>query len=127
MKGRFFMDWMLIIRAFLVGGIICVAGQILIDLTAMTPARILVIFVTSGVVLAAIGVYDPLVEFAGCGATVPLTGFGYLLAGGVKEAVGKNGLIGALTGGITAAAGGIAASIGLGFLCALVAKSKDKA
>jgi len=121
------MDWMLIFRAFLIGGAICVVGQLLVDLTSMTPARILVIFVTAGVALTALGAYGPLVEFAGCGATVPLTGFGYLLAEGVKDAVAKDGLVGAITGGITAAAGGLAASIGLGFVCALVAKSKDKA
>lgn len=120
------MDWMMILKAFLVGGGICVIGQLLIDYTAMTPARILVLFVTMGVVLTAVGLYEPLVQFAGGGATVPLTGFGYSLAKGVEEAVKEQGLIGALTGGITATAGGVAASIFLGFLCALVAKSGDK-
>ena len=120
------MDWIMILKAFLVGGGICVIGQLLIDYTAMTPARILVLFVTLGVVLTAVGLYEPLVQFAGGGATVPLTGFGYSLAKGVEEAVKEQGLIGSLTGGITGTAGGIAASIFLGFLCALVAKSGDK-
>ena len=120
------MDWMMILKAFLVGGGICVIGQLLIDYTAMTPARILVLFVTLGVALTAVGLYEPLVQFAGGGAAVPLTGFGYSLAKGVEEAVKEQGLIGALTGGITATAGGVAASIFLGFLCALVAKSGDK-
>lgn len=119
-------DWMMILKAFLVGGLICVIGQLLIDLTSMTPARILVMFVTLGVALTAIGVYDPLVKFAGGGATVPLLGFGYTLAIGTSEAVKENGLLGSITGGINAAAGGIAISIFLGFICALVAKSKDK-
>lgn len=116
----------MLLKAFLVGGAICVIGQLLIDLTAMTPARILVLFVTLGVVLTAVGLYEPLVNFAGGGATVPLTGFGYLLAKGTEEAVKNQGLLGALTGGVTGAAGGIAASIFLGFLFSLVAKSKDK-
>ncbi len=120
------MDWMMLLKAFLVGGGICVIGQLLIDLTAMTPARILVLYVTLGVVLTAVGLYDPLVKFAGGGATVPLTGFGYTLAKGVQEAVKQDGLIGALTGGITGAAGGISAAILFGYLCALVAKSGDK-
>ena len=120
------MDFWMILKAFLVGGAICVIGQLLIDYTSMTPARILVLFVTMGVVLTAVGLYEPLVQFAGCGATVPLTGFGYTLAKGVQEAVKEQGLLGALTGGITGAAGGIAASIFLGFLFALVAKSGDK-
>jgi stage V sporulation protein AE len=125
-RGMVKVDWMMIIKAFLVGGIICVIGQLLIDYTAMTPARILVLFVTLGVALTAVGLYDPLVKFAGGGATVPLLGFGYSLAKGTEEAVKQNGLLGALTGGVTAAAGGIAISIFLGFLCALVAKSHDK-
>ena len=119
-------DWMMILKAFIVGGIICVIGQLLIDYTAMTPARILVLFVTLGVALTAVGLYEPLVQFAGGGATVPLTGFGYALAKGVEEAVKQNGLLGALTGGITATAGGISISIFLGYLCALIAKSHDK-
>ena len=120
------MDWMMILKAFAVGGLICVAGQLLIDYTKLTPARILVLFVCLGVVLTGFGVYEPLVEFAGAGATVPLTGFGYTLAKGVEEGVRESGLLGALTGGITGAAGGIAAAIFLGFLVALVARSGDK-
>ncbi|MGI6264617.1 MAG: stage V sporulation protein AE [Acutalibacteraceae bacterium] len=120
------MDVWMLIKAFAVGGLICVIGQLLIDFTAMTPARILVLFVTLGVALTAVGAYEPLVEFAGGGATVPLTGFGYTLAKGVQKAVAQDGLIGALTGGITGAAAGIAAAIFLGFSCALVAKSGDK-
>ena len=120
------MDWMMILKAFAVGGLICVAGQLLIDYTKLTPARILVLFVCMGVVLTGFGVYEPLVEFAGAGATVPLTGFGYTLAKGVEEGVRESGLLGALTGGITGAAGGIAAAIFLGFLVALVARSGDK-
>lgn len=120
------MDWLMVLKAFLVGGAICVIGQLLIDLTAMTPARILVLFVTAGVLLTAVGLYEPLVKFAGGGATVPLTGFGYSLAKGAEEGVKQNGLLGALTGGITATAGGVAASIFLGYLCALVAKPGDK-
>ena len=119
-------DWMMIIKAFLVGGVICVIGQLLIDLTNMTPARILVLYVSMGVILTALGLYEPLVNFAGGGATVPLLGFGYSLAKGTEEAVKEQGLLGALTGGITATAGGIAASVFLGFICALVAKYKDK-
>ena len=114
------------INAFWVGGLICLIGQILIDKTKLTPARILVSYVVAGVILTAIGVYEPIVKYAGAGATVPLTGFGYTLAKGVQEAVKEQGLLGALTGGITGAAGGIAASIFLGFLFALVAKSGDK-
>ena len=98
-------------KAFIVGGLICVIGQILIDKTKLTPARILVGFVTLGVVLTALGLYEPLVKFASSGATVPLTGFGYTLAMGVREAVDRDGLIGALTGGLTATAAGIAAAI----------------
>ena len=116
----------MLIKTFAVGGIICVLGQLLIDYTSMTPARILVLFVTMGVVLTAVGLYEPLVKFAGSGATVPLTGFGYTLAKGVEEGVRESGLLGALTGGITGAAGGIAAAIFLGFLVALVARSGDK-
>ncbi|HBT65825.1 MAG TPA: stage V sporulation protein AE [Ruminococcaceae bacterium] len=117
---------MMVLKAFIVGGLICIAGQLLIDLTSMTPARILVLFVTLGVALYAVGIYGPLVDFAGAGATVPLLGFGYALGKGVEEAVKANGLLGSITGGVTAAAGGIATSIFFGFLCALVAKSHDK-
>lgn len=114
------------VRAFAVGGLICVIGQILIDRTKLTPARILVLFVTLGVFLTAIGVYGPIVDFAGAGATVPLTGFGYTMATGTLEAVQKDGLLGALTGGVTSAAAGIAAAIFFGYLAALVSKSGDK-
>lgn len=112
---------------FLVGGLLCAIGQILIDYTKLTPARILVSYVVAGVILGALGWYQPLVEFAGAGATVPLTGFGYLLSKGVKEAVAADGLLGALTGGFTSAASGIAAAIVFGFLIALIFKPKDKA
>ena len=113
-------------KAFLVGGILCVIGQILIDRTKLTPARILVGYVTAGVILSAVGVYQPLADWAGAGATVPLTGFGHLLAKGVKNAVAEQGLLGALTGGVSSAAGGITAAIFFGFLVALVGKSKPK-
>ena len=102
-------DWMSLIRCFVVGGLICVIGQILIDKTKITPARILVIFVTTGVILGGLGIYKYLVDFAGAGATVPLTGFGYNLAKGTIEAVKNDGIIGAFTGGLKASAGGIAA------------------
>ena len=114
------------LKAFVVGGIFCIIGQILIDKTKLTPARILVAYVVSGVVLGAVGVYQPLVEWAGAGATVPLTGFGYSLARGVKEAVAEKGLLGALTGGVTSTAGGIAAAIFLGVLVAFMFKPKPK-
>lgn len=113
-------------RAFLVGGAICVVAQILIDKTKMTPARILVSFVIAGVVLGAVGAYKPLVDFAGAGATVPLTGFGYLISEGVREAVDKQGLLGALTGGLTAAAGGISAALVFGYLAAVLFKGKRR-
>ncbi len=112
--------------AFIVGGLFCLVGQILIDYTKLTPARILVTYVVAGVVLGAIGVYKPLVEFAGAGATVPLTGFGYLLYQGVKSAVESSGLLGVFTGGLTSSAAGIAAAIFFGFIIALIFKSKDK-
>ena len=112
--------------AFVVGGLICVVGQLLIDFTKLTPARILVTFVTLGVALTAIGVYEPLVDFAGAGATVPPTGFGYTLAIGVREAVQDFGWIGIFTGGFTAAAAGIAAAVGFGYLAALFSRSGDK-
>ncbi len=114
------------LKAFLVGGGICVIGQLLIDLTKLTPARILVTFVVSGVFLQLIGVYEPLVKFAGAGATVPLTGFGYSLCKGVHEAVLKDGFLGIFTGGLTATAGGITAAIVFGFLASLMFKSKPK-
>ena len=114
------------IWAFLVGGVLCVVAQILIDRTKLTPARILVVYVVAGVVLGGIGVYGPLVELAGAGATTPLTGFGYLVSKGVREAVDEKGLLGALTGGITAAAGGIAAALVFGYLACLLFKGKPK-
>ena len=112
--------------AFLVGGALCVIGQLLIDLTAMTPARLLVLYVVAGVVLSALGWYLPLAEFAGAGATVPLLGFGHLLAQGVVDAVERHGLLGALTGGFSAAAGGIAASLVCGVIASLLSRSKDQ-
>ena len=112
--------------AFLVGGFICTIGQVLIDFTKLTPARILVSFVVSGVILTGFGIYEPIVEFAGAGATVPLTGFGYSLAKGVQEAVMQYGLLGALCGGLTATAAGITASVLFGLLMALIFKSGDK-
>ena len=114
------------LKAFLTGGFICLIGQVLIDYTKLTPARILVSYVVSGVFLTAIGVYEPIVQFAGAGATVPLTGFGYSLANGVKEAVAQYGLIGALAGGLTATAAGITAAVGFGFLMALLFRPGDK-
>ena len=114
------------VKAFVVGGLICVIGQILIDKTKLTPARILVLFVTLGVALTAVGLYEPIVEFAGAGATVPLTGFGYTMAKGTMEAVREKGLMGVLTGGVISAAAGIAAAILFGYIAALVSKSSDK-
>ena len=114
------------IYAFVVGGLFCVIAQILIDKTKLTPARILVVYVTAGVFLNAVGLYEPLVNFAGCGATTPLTGFGYSLALGVRKAVDEKGLIGALTGGITGAAAGIGAAIVFGYIFSLIFKSKSK-
>ncbi len=113
-------------RAFIVGGLFCVVGQVLIDLTKLTPARILVSYVVAGVVLGALGLYQPLIDFAGGGATVPLTGFGSLLAKGVKEAVDTDGLIGAFTGGLTSAAAGITAAVFFGLLAGLCFKSGSK-
>ena len=112
--------------AFVVGGVLCVIAQILIDRTRLTPARILVCYVVSGVILGAIGAYKPLVEFAGAGATTPLTGFGYLISKGVREAVDEKGVIGALTGGISAASGGIAAAICFGYIAAVFSSGKPK-
>jgi stage V sporulation protein AE len=112
--------------AFLVGGALCVIGQILIDKTKLTPARILVSYVVVGVILGAIGIYKPLVDFAGAGATVPLTGFGYNLSKGVKEAIDESGFIGILTGGLKACAGGISAAIVMGLLMSLIFRAKDK-
>ena len=114
------------VKAFVVGGMFCLIGQILIDKTRLTPARILVSFVVMGVILGGIGIYEPLVEFAGAGATVPLTGFGNLLTKGVKKAVTENGFLGIFTGGLTAAAGGIAAAVIAGLVASLLFKDKDK-
>ena len=114
------------LKAFLVGGAICAAGQLLIDFTKLTPARILVSYVVTGCILGALGWYEPLVDAAGAGATVPLTGFGYLLSTGVKEQVDSSGFIGIFTGGLTAAAGGITAAICFAFLFSLFFKSKPK-
>ena len=114
------------LKAFLVGGLLCLIGQILIDKTKLTPARILVGYVVAGVVLGAVGVYKPLVEFAGAGASVPLTGFGYNLAKGVKEAVTENGFLGIFTGGLKATAGGITVAVTAGLLASLIFKPKDE-
>ena len=114
------------LKAFLCGGILCAIGQILIDKTKLTPARILVGYVVAGVVLGALGLYQPLVDFAGAGASVPLSGFGNLLAKGTLQAVQKDGLLGALTGPLTAGAAGITAAVLFGLLVALIFKPKDK-
>lgn len=114
------------IKAFVCGGILCLIGQLLIDKTALTPARILVAYVVSGVILGGLGVYQSVVDFGGAGATVPLTGFGFLLAKGVKEAVLEKGILGALSGGITTASAGITAAIFFGYLVALLCKPKPK-
>ena len=119
-------DWMQLLRCFVVGGIICIIGQILIDKTKLTPARILVIFVTTGVILGGLGIYKYLIDFAGAGATVPLTGFGANLAKGTLEAVKEMGLLGAFIGGVKASAGGIAAAIFFGYIASLIAKPKIK-
>ena len=115
-----------LVNAFIVGGIFCVIGQILIDKTKLTPARILVGYVVMGVFLGAVGIYKPIAEFAGAGATVPLTGFGFTLAKGVKEAVTQDGFIGVLTGGLRATAGGITVAIIAGLVVSLLFKAKDK-
>lgn len=119
-------DWGLMLRCFIVGGLICIIGQILIDKTKLTPARILVIFVTTGVVLGGLGIYQYLIDFAGCGATVPLLGFGANLAKGAMEAVQDQGLLGAFIGGVKASAGGIAAAVFFGYIASLLAKPKIK-
>jgi stage V sporulation protein AE len=117
---------MMFLKAFVIGGLICVVGQLLIDITKMTPARILVIFVCLGVVLGGVGAYQPLVDFAGAGATVPLTGFGAALAKGVRESVERDGFLGVISGGLSACAAGITVAILSGLTVALVTKSKDK-
>ena len=114
------------LKAFLVGGFLCLIGPILIDRTKLTPARILVSYVVAGVFLGAVGVYKPLAEFAGAGASVPLTGFGYTLSKGVREAVDKDGFLGIFTGGLKATAGGITAAVFAGLLASLLFKAKDK-
>ena len=122
-EGKMYMDYL---KAFVVGGLICVVGQILIDKTKLTPARILTAFVVIGVFLGAIGVYKPLVDFAGAGATVPLSGFGYTLYKGIKEGISQDGWLGILTGGLTASAAGIASAIIFGFLAGVFGKPKEK-
>lgn len=117
---------MIFLKAFLVGGAFCVIAQILIDRTKLTPARILVAYVVCGVALGGIGVYKPLIDFAGCGATVPLTGFGYLISEGVKKAVESDGLLGALSGGLTSSAAGISAALFFGLLAAVFFRGKRK-
>lgn len=117
---------MIFLKAFLIGGLICVIGQLLIDLTKLTPAKILVLFVCLGVLLGGLGVYDKLVDFAGAGATIPLTGFGNSLAIGVKKAVAEQGFLGIITGGLTACAGGVTVAVISGLIVALFARSKEK-
>lgn len=112
--------------AFVVGGALCVVGQLMIDLTSITPARVLVCYVVAGVVLSAVGLYGPLVDFAGSGASVPLLGFGHLLAQGTKDAVDASGLLGAISGGFSAAAAGVTASLVCGVIAAAIARSKDQ-
>ena len=119
-------NWIMLAKAFIVGGLICIVGQILIDKTKLTPARILVIFVTTGAILGGLGIYQHLVDFAGAGATVPLTGFGNLLAKGAIQKNKEIGLVGALTGGTAAAAGGIAAAVFFGYIASLISKPKMK-
>lgn len=117
---------MMLLKAFFVGGAICALSQVLIDRTRLTPARILSAYVVLGVVLGGLGLWKPVVNFAGCGATVPLLGFGYTMAEGVKKAVAEHGLLGAFTGGLTAAAGGIAAAVTLSLLAALIFSPGDR-
>lgn len=119
-------DWMQLLRCFITGGIICIIGQILLDKTKLTPARVLVTFVTVGAILGGLGIYKYLIEFAGAGATVPLTGFGANLAKGAMESVKEIGILGAFIGGVKASAGGIAAAIFFGYLASLIAKPKIK-
>lgn len=114
------------VKAFLIGAVLCMIGQILIDKTKLTPARILTLYVVTGVVLGAVGVYEPFARWAGAGASVPLTGFGSLLAGGVRKAVAERGILGAFTGGFEAGAAGICAAIFFGLLAAILFRSKDK-
>lgn len=118
------MDILKYLWSFIIGGIFCVIAQVLIDKTRLTPARILVSYVVAGVILGALGIYEPLAKFAGAGATTPLTGFGYTIAKGVRKAVDERGLLGALTGGLTAAAGGTAAALCFGYIAAIFAKGR---
>ena len=120
------MDWLMYLKTFLIGGALCAIAQILIDKTKLTPARILTSYVVAGVILGALGLYGPLADWAGAGATVPLTGFGNVLAEGVKKAVAKDGFLGVFTGGLTAAAAGICAAIVFGIIVALLCKPKAK-
>ena len=120
------MDWFMVLKAFIVGGLICIIGQILIDKTKLTSGTILVLFVTTGVILGGLGIYKYLIDFAGCGATVPLTGFGNLLAKGTIDAISEKGFLGIFTGGTTAAAGGIAAAVFFGYIASLISKPKIK-
>lgn len=120
------MDLFMILKAFIVGGLICTIGQIMLDKTKITSARILVTFVTLGCILGGLGIYEPLIKFAGCGATVPLTGFGNLLAKGVISEVQTTGILGVFTGGFKAAAGGISAAIFFGYIASLISKPKIK-
>ena len=121
-----YIDWMQLLRCFIVGGIICIIGQILIDKTKLTPARILVTYVTTGALLGGLGIYKYLIDFAGSGATVPLTGFGANLAKGAIEGVKEQGLLGAFIGGVKASSGGIAAAVFFGYIAALISKPKIK-
>ena len=120
------MDFLMYIKVFLVGGLLCLVGQVLIDYTKLTPARILTIYVVAGVALSALGLYQPLVDWAGAGASVPLTGFGHTLAKGIRQAVAEKGLLGVFTGGFTAAAAGLCAAVFFGLIVSLVFKPKDK-
>lgn len=120
------MDFLMYIKVFLVGGLLCLVGQVLIDYTKLTPARILTIYVVAGVALSAIGLYQPLVDWAGAGASVPLTGFGHTLAKGIRQAVAEKGLLGVFSGGFSAAAAGLCAAVFFGLIVALVFKPKDK-
>ena len=120
------MDFLMYIKVFLVGGLLCLVGQVLIDYTKLTPARILTIYVVAGVALSALGLYQPLADWAGAGASVPLTGFGHTLAKGIRQAVAEKGLLGVFTGGFSAAAAGLCAAVFFGLIVALVFKPKDK-
>lgn len=115
-----------LLKAFLIGGAICAVGQVLIDFTKLTPARILTGYVVAGVILSALGIYEPLAEFAGAGATVPLTGFGHLLAEGIRKAVGRDGILGIFTGGLTASAGGVTAALLFGLFASVIFAPKDR-